>query len=68
MREIGISDDSIRLGQLLKLAGLVGSGGDAKEVLAAGQVRVNGEVEVRRGRQVHRGDVVVLGDQQLLVA
>lgn len=57
--ELAIRGESIRLGQLLKLVGLVDSGADAKALLAAGEVRVNGEVEVRRGRQVRRGDVVV---------
>ena len=55
-------DGMIRLGQLLKAAGLVDSGGEAKQVLAAGVVRVNGEVETRRGRQLRAGDVVALGD------
>jgi ribosome-associated protein len=58
VREVSITEDGIRLGQLLKLAGLVDSGADAKSVLASGAVRVNGEVEPRRGRQLRRGDVV----------
>jgi ribosome-associated protein len=51
-------EDSIRLGQLLKLADLVESGAEVKDVLITGGVRVNGEAEERRGRQLHRGDVV----------
>lgn len=51
----------VRLGQLLKLAGAVDSGGEAREVLAAGEVLVNGEVDARRGRQMSDGDVVELG-------
>jgi ribosome-associated protein len=51
-------EDTIRLGQLLKLADLVESGAEVKDVLVAGAVRVNGEPEDRRGRQLHRGDVV----------
>ncbi len=58
---IPIRDDSIRLGQFLKLANLIDSGSDAKELLLQGAVSVNGETETRRGRQLHRGDVVVLG-------
>jgi len=57
----------IRLGQLLKLAGVVGSGGDVKSLLVSGSVRVNGDVEVRRGRQLHRGDVIVLEGHRLRV-
>ncbi len=51
-------EDTIRLGQLLKLADLVESGAEVKDVLVSGAVRVNGEPEERRGRQLHRGDVV----------
>lgn len=58
MREVSITGDSIRLGQLLKLADVVDAGSDVKEVLASGQVTVNGEVETRRGRQLVRGDEV----------
>lgn len=58
MQEISIRGDMIRLGQLLKLASIVGSGGDAKAMLAAGLVTVNGVEETRRGRQLHDGDVI----------
>ena len=51
-------EDTIRLGQLLKLADLVESGAEVKDVLVSGAVRVNGEPEERRGRQLRRGDVV----------
>jgi ribosome-associated protein len=57
-RDVPIRGEMIRLGQLLKLAGAVDAGGEAKELLAAGRVRVNGEVEERRGRQLHSGDEV----------
>ncbi|PWD50015.1 RNA-binding protein [Serinibacter arcticus] len=56
--EIEIRDDMIRLGQLLKLAGVVEDGSDAKELLADEGVSVDGEVETRRGRQVEVGSVV----------
>ena len=71
MREIAIRGDTIRLGQLLKLAGAVSSGAEAKAVLAdvASPVTVNGDPEARRGRQLHPGDVVtVAGEQLRLVA
>ena len=57
--DVPIRDDSIRLGQFLKLANLIES--DAKIVTADGLVTVNGEVETRRGRQLAKGDVVTLG-------
>jgi ribosome-associated protein len=58
MQEIEIRDEVIRLGQLLKLAGAVGSGAEVKGLLQTGTVLVNGDVEERRGRQLRRGDVV----------
>ncbi len=53
---VGITGETIRLGQLLKLADLVESGTEAKEAIAGGEVTVNGEVETRRGRQLRTGD------------
>ncbi|MEP9393874.1 RNA-binding S4 domain-containing protein [Gordonia sp. VNQ95] len=58
MFDVTIRDDTIRLGQFLKLANLIESGAEAKEVIADGEVSVNGEVETRRGRQLVVGDVV----------
>lgn len=66
MRDIAIRGDMIRLGQLLKLAGLAGGGGDVKALLAEG-VTVNGEPEDRRGRQLRQGDVVVAAGEQIRV-
>ncbi|HEY1511516.1 MAG TPA: RNA-binding S4 domain-containing protein [Solirubrobacteraceae bacterium] len=66
-RSIEISGDMIRLGQLLKLAGAADAGADAKALIAAGDVTVNGEVERRRGRQLHPGDVVRVGGDELAV-
>ena len=67
MREIEIRGDMIRLGQLLKLSNLAGSGADARDLLLANGVTVNGEIEVRRGRQLRRGDVVAIGEEALRV-
>ena len=58
----------IRLGQLLKLSNLAGSGADARDLLLESGVTVNGEIETRRGRQLRRGDVVAIGDESLRVA
>ena len=55
-----IHDEMIRLGQALKLANVVEDGVDARDVITAGEVLVNGEVETRRGRQLHAGDVITL--------
>lgn len=51
----------------MKAADLVGSGGEAKVLIQAGEVRVNGEVETRRGRKLDEGDVVEVGDEKLEV-
>ncbi|WP_027140473.1 MULTISPECIES: RNA-binding S4 domain-containing protein [Pseudofrankia] len=67
MRDIKIKDEMIRLGQFLKLADLVESGGDVKSLLVDGLVRVNDEIETRRGRQLARGDVVAVGEQSARV-
>ena len=55
------------LGQALKAASLVGTGGEAKVLIQAGEVSVNGEVETRRGRKLEEGDVVEVGDERLVV-
>ena len=57
MNYITIKDEFIKLGQAMKLAGLVGSGIDAKMVIQNGEVTVNGEVDERRGRKLYPGDV-----------
>ncbi|MEJ5998089.1 RNA-binding S4 domain-containing protein [Corynebacterium sp. H130] len=62
MYDVGIKDESIKLGQFIKLANLVETGGEAKEVIAAGQVTVNGEVDTRRGKTLRHGDVVCIGE------
>jgi ribosome-associated protein len=59
---------TIRLGQYLKLAGLVGTGGEAKYLIQEGLVRVNGEVETRRKRQLHPGDTIQFQDRTLTVS
>ncbi|WP_084125429.1 RNA-binding S4 domain-containing protein [Demequina sp. NBRC 110054] len=60
--------EGIRLGQFLQLAGLVDSGGEAKEVIREGDVLVNGEVDQRRGRQLQVGDIVEFGGRKARVS
>jgi len=67
MRDIVIRGEMIRLGQLLKLAGVVDAGGEAKVLLADGRVTVNGAAEDRRGRQLRDGDVVGVAAERLRV-
>lgn len=67
MEIITIRDDFIKLGQALKLAGLVESGVDAKVEIQEGFVKVNGEVEVQRGKKIHPGDIIEFDGQQVKV-
>jgi len=57
----------ITLGQALKAAAIVGTGGEAKIVIQSGEVLVNGEVETRRGRRLEEGDVIAVGGERLEV-
>jgi RNA polymerase sigma-70 factor, ECF subfamily len=68
MQEISVGPEGIRLGQLLKLANLVESGGEVRPLLTSGRVTVNGDVETRRGAQLRAGDVVTVGETQITVA
>lgn len=67
MKNVKIRDEFIKLGQLLKLAGLVESGVDAKFVVQDGLVKVNGEVDTRRGRKIVPGDVVEYNGEKIQV-
>jgi ribosome-associated protein len=68
MDDVPIRDESIRLGQFLKLANLIDTGSDAKELMIQGLVTVNGDVETRRGRQLGPGDVGQLGGAEARVS
>ncbi|MCI9679838.1 MAG: RNA-binding S4 domain-containing protein [Lachnospiraceae bacterium] len=67
MDTIQIRDEFIKLGQAMKLAGLVDSGVDAKLVIQDGLVRVNGEIEYQRGKKLHSGDVFSYDGQDVKV-
>lgn len=57
----------ITLGQLLKFAGIAGSGGDIKYLLANSDILVNGEIERRRGKKLYPGDTIVIDDEQITI-
>lgn len=65
--EIKIRDEFIKLGQALKLTGVVEDGVEAKYAIQDGLVQVNGEVDQRRGRKVYEGDVITFEDQEIKV-
>lgn len=60
-------DEFIKLGQVVKAAGLVESGVEAKEVIQQGRVSVNGEVDTRRGRKLYAGDVAEYNGEQIKI-
>jgi ribosome-associated protein len=62
---VPVGELPIRLGQFLKLAGLAEDGGQAKALLEAAEVTVNGRPESRRGAQLKAGDVVAVGEQRV---
>ena len=61
------SDEFIKLGQVIKAAGWVESGVDAKFVIQDGLVEVNGEVDTRRGRKIVAGDLITFDGKELKV-
>ena len=67
MEKVLIRDDFIKLGQAMKLAGMVGSGVDAKMLIQDGQVEVNGEVEYQRGKKLHEGDVITFNGESVQI-
>ena len=67
MEKVIIRDDFIKLGQAMKLAGMVVSGVDAKMLIQDGQVEVNGEVEYQRGKKLHEGDVITFNGESVQI-
>lgn len=65
--EIKIKDEYIKLGQALKLAGVVEDGVEAKHAVQDGMVKVNGEVDLRRGRKIYEGDVITFQGEDIKV-
>lgn len=62
-----ITTSYITLGQLLKFAGIAGSGGDIKYLLNETDITVNKEVERRRGRKLYPGDVVIVNNEEIII-
>ncbi len=67
MTEVKIRDEFIKLGQALKLAGIVQSGVEAKYLIEEGNVLVNGEVDTRRGKKLRNGDIVAVGGKEIVI-
>ncbi len=67
IEDVPIGGEAIRLGQFMKFAGLLDSGGNVKEAIIDGYVTVNGDVDRRRGRQLQLGDIVGFGGHRVRV-
>lgn len=65
--QLKIKEDFIKLDSLLKLANLVGSGGEAKMLIQNGKVIVNGQVCTLRGKKIREGDTVIYDNQEITV-
>ncbi len=67
MESVKIKDEFIKLGQVLKLAGFVESGVNAKFVIQDGLVKVNGSIETQRGKKIYPGDIIEFENKQIKV-
>ena len=67
MKDVFIHSEFIKADSFLKLCGEVGSGGQAKMLIADGLVKVNGEVDTRRGRKLYDGDIVDFKGRQISI-
>lgn len=65
--EAGSSPEPLRLDQFLKMRGVVGTGGQAKVIIQAGDIQVNGQVETRRRRQLRAGDVIDFAGERFVI-
>ena len=67
MREVEISKEPVELYKILKFEGMVSSGGEAKSIIADGQVLVNGKIETRKRKKIVSGDIVELGKEKIRI-
>lgn len=67
MKKIKIVTEYITLGQFLKVADIIQSGGEAKSFLAFNEVYINDELDVRRGRKLRHGDKVVVENEEFII-
>lgn len=67
MRIVEVSVEPVELYKILKFEGMVSSGGEAKSVIAAGQVLVNGQIETRKRKKIISGDVIEFGKEKVCI-
>lgn len=67
MIKVNINTEFIKLEQMMKLAGIVGSGSDAKYIISCGKVIVNGNVELQRGKKLRRDDIIEFEGKKYII-
>ncbi len=65
MREVEITKEPVELYKILKFEGMTSSGGEAKQVIEQGQVRVNGSIETRKRKKIVSGDVIEFASEKI---
>ncbi len=65
MREVEITKEPVELYKILKFEGMASSGGEAKQVIEQGQVRVNGLIETRKRKKIVSGDVIEFASEKI---
>ena len=66
-REVEVLIEPVELYKILKFEGMVSSGGEAKSVIADGQVLVNGETETRKRKKIISGDIIEFGREKIRI-
>ncbi len=67
MREVEVTVEPVELYKILKFEGMVPSGGEAKVVIAAGLVSVNGEIETRKRKKIVAGDIIEFDNEKIII-
>ena len=67
MRDVEITEEPVELYKILKFEGMVSSGGEAKSVIAEGQVSVNGKKETRKRNKIFSGDIIEFGNEKIRI-
>ena len=67
MREVEVTKEPVELYKILKFVGMVSSGGEAKSVIAEGQVSVNGKKETRKRNKIFSGDIIEFGNEKIRI-
>lgn len=67
MKEVKLKTEFIKLDQFLKWESIVSTGGEAKNIVMDGLVKVNGDIELARGKKIKKGDIIEVGGEKFLI-